>query len=66
MAALGWALTSTGSSLVLSGTEVGVSVGPGIGRELMLLYVGRIFIIATGLSWLQLMPLAVEAVRGGI
>jgi hypothetical protein len=67
MAALGWAMTSAqggGLGLNLAGTEVGVSVGPGAGRELMLLYVGRAIILGLGISWLSVMAYAIQVIAG--
>lgn len=57
MACLGWALTTATETggLGLAGTESGAPVGPGIGRELMLLGVGRVILVGLSLSWLNLM-----------
>lgn len=42
MAALGWALTGAGANLVLEAAEAAAAVAPGAGRELMLIFVGRL------------------------
>lgn len=51
MACLGWGTLGGSNRLLLAGTEVGVAVGPGVGRELMLIYVGRCILIGTSASW---------------
>lgn len=56
MACLGWALTCADETggLSLCGTEFGAPVGPGAGRELMLIYVGRAILLGAALGWLDL------------
>jgi hypothetical protein len=55
MAALGWATLGGSNRALLAGTEVGVAVGPGAGRELMLIFVGRAFLLGMSVSWLTAM-----------
>jgi hypothetical protein len=70
MAALGWAMTNgpTGGSgrLLLAGTEVGTAVGPGAGRELMLIYVGRAFLFGMSTAWAAMMAYAISLVMRGV
>ena len=52
MSALGWSLTSPSANLSLDANEVAQGVGPGAGRELMLLSVGRCIFLALCLNCL--------------